>query len=50
MILIALLYVILSANHQNAILLALNQETLFVMSNVKNLNVKLNALIKDVKD
>merc|ERR1712137_960546 len=36
-------------NHQNAILLVKNQEMPFVMLNVKNLIVKLNALIRLVK-
>ena len=42
-------YVIQFVNLQNAIHLALNPKTQFAMSNVKNLNVKLNVLIKDVK-
>ena len=36
-------------NHQDAIHLAKNQEMQYAMSNVKNQNVKLNALIKHVK-
>ena len=49
MIPIVQLFVIQFANPQNVILLALNPKTLFVTLNVKNLNAKLNVLIKDVK-
>ena len=49
MIHIAQQYVIQFVNLQNAIHHALNLKTQFVMSNVKNLNVKLNVRIKDAK-
>ena len=49
MILNALLYVIQFVNHQDAIQAAKNQEMQFVMLNVKNQIVKLNALIKLAK-
>jgi hypothetical protein len=49
MIHIAQQYVIQFVNLQNAIHHALNPKTQFAMSNVKNLNVKLNVRIKDAK-
>jgi hypothetical protein len=49
MILIVLQFATQFANHQNATLHALNQKTPFATSNAKNLNVKLNVPIKDVK-
>jgi hypothetical protein len=49
MIHIAQQYVIQFVNHQNVIHHALSQRMLYVMLNVKNQNVKLNAQIKDVK-
>ena len=45
----ALLFATQFANHQDAILVAKNQEMQFVMLNVKNQIVKLNALIKLAK-
>jgi hypothetical protein len=49
MIHIAQQSVILSVSHLNAILHVLSQRTQFVTLNVRNLNVKLNALIKAVR-
>ena len=43
------LYVNLYVNHQNVTLVAKNLKMLFVMSNAKNLIVKLSALTKLVK-
>jgi hypothetical protein len=49
MILIVQLFAIPYANLQDAIHHVLNQKMLSAMLNVKNPNVKLNALIKDAK-
>jgi hypothetical protein len=49
MTLIVLQFAIQYASLLNAILHVLNPRMLYVMLNVKNQNVKLNALIKDVK-
>jgi hypothetical protein len=49
MIHIALLFAIQFANPLNAIHHVLNLKMQFAMLNVKNLNAKLNALIKDAK-
>jgi hypothetical protein len=49
MILTALLFAILCANPQNAILHVPNLKTQFAMLNAKNPSAKLNAPIKDVK-